>query len=326
MSSADNSTVSLVQEIVAEVAASTVSNYIALSIMTFLAFEWLITVGDEVNLFWTKKKTVATVLFILNRYTPILYMASSFSGANAWTDSSCNASVLTSIMLDALQYIPWALFSALRVHATTEKRWDVAIFVALLSLAPLAEGMVHMTFIHGEIIPGWGCGGIDTESPALSAICTLSIVSRTSLMLSDLVVVASAWAMTYRTGGLPDMKALTVPSFCARFLVNGSIYFVVLLALNATHLALSLLSVARTGQSAAGPTPSYVVSFTEPITAMLVSRFMLDLQRVKERSCGAQYGESFATEFAGGENVNVLGSLGSTLRTADLWAADADDA
>ena len=35
-------------------------------------FEWIITLGDEINLFW-KKFTLATILFILNRYIPLAY-------------------------------------------------------------------------------------------------------------------------------------------------------------------------------------------------------------------------------------------------------------
>ena len=36
-------------------------------------FEYCLTLGQEVNLFWGKKLTGAVVLFIANRYTTILY-------------------------------------------------------------------------------------------------------------------------------------------------------------------------------------------------------------------------------------------------------------
>ena len=35
-------------------------------------FEWIITLGDEIDLFW-KKFTLATILFILNRYIPLAF-------------------------------------------------------------------------------------------------------------------------------------------------------------------------------------------------------------------------------------------------------------
>ena len=46
----------------------------------------MIGLGKEINLFWREKATAATVLFLLNRYAPLVYMLASFSGASAATD------------------------------------------------------------------------------------------------------------------------------------------------------------------------------------------------------------------------------------------------
>ena len=48
-----------------------------------LVYEWATTFPDEINFFWKQKKTLATGLFLLNRYAPIIYILSSFSGASA---------------------------------------------------------------------------------------------------------------------------------------------------------------------------------------------------------------------------------------------------
>ena len=40
-------------------------------------FEWIITLRDEIDLFW-KKFTLATILFILNRYIPLAYNLIAF--------------------------------------------------------------------------------------------------------------------------------------------------------------------------------------------------------------------------------------------------------
>ena len=58
-----------------------------------LVYEWASTFLDEVNFFWNQKKTLATGLFLLNRYAPIIYILSSFSGASATTDKVSNASI-----------------------------------------------------------------------------------------------------------------------------------------------------------------------------------------------------------------------------------------
>ena len=61
-------------------------------------YEWVIGFGKEINLFWREKITAATVLFLLNRYAPLLYFLSSFSGSTATTDkvsrSTCSMQIL----------------------------------------------------------------------------------------------------------------------------------------------------------------------------------------------------------------------------------------
>ena len=53
-----------------------------------LVYEWIITVGEELNLFWFHKAAVAPrCLFILNRYTPLVYFLSSFSGSSAMSNA-----------------------------------------------------------------------------------------------------------------------------------------------------------------------------------------------------------------------------------------------
>ena len=56
--------------------------------VAFLVYEWVITMGEEVNLFWIQKAAVAPRgLFVLNRYTPLVYFLSSFSGSSAMSNT-----------------------------------------------------------------------------------------------------------------------------------------------------------------------------------------------------------------------------------------------
>ena len=43
-----------------------------INLAVLLAYEWCITFGDEVNLFWRNKMSLATCLFVLNRYVPLM--------------------------------------------------------------------------------------------------------------------------------------------------------------------------------------------------------------------------------------------------------------
>ena len=47
-------------------------------IIVILAYELCITIGDEINLFWKRKPTLATLVFAFNRYTPLTYQLVSW--------------------------------------------------------------------------------------------------------------------------------------------------------------------------------------------------------------------------------------------------------
>ncbi|KAI1783746.1 hypothetical protein LXA43DRAFT_1045275 [Ganoderma leucocontextum] len=312
------------------------SNCIAIAITALLVYEWAIGLGKEVTLFWREKVTGATVLFLLNRYAPMAYMLASFSGASVTTDKSCNASVLTSFALDNLQYIPWALFSGLRTYALCGKRWSIAIPVLILSAVPIAINLTHFYWSHGEVVPVWGCQTITVVPDNISLICAsvrpyilssgrervkltsaalpVSILPRSSLIVADAVVVTVTWFTTYSSAAMGAFSHRSVPSIAQRLLVNGTIYFVTLLILNALHLTFTLLSIATHSSET-----SYIISFTEPITAILVSRFMFDLQKAKQRT---QHRDEFSDTLGVAPPdgfSRALGSIGSTLSTSDVW-------
>ena len=44
-----------------------------INLAVLLAYEWCITFGDEVNLFWRNRLSLATCLFSLNRYLSLMF-------------------------------------------------------------------------------------------------------------------------------------------------------------------------------------------------------------------------------------------------------------
>ncbi|KAI0704982.1 hypothetical protein C8T65DRAFT_810010 [Cerioporus squamosus] len=90
----------------------------------------------------------------------------------------------------------------------------------------------------------------------------------------------------------------------------------VLLALNVLHLLFTMLSI---DYESLVPV-SYVTIFTEPITAILISRFILDLQEVNRGLVRLQSGTSeMTTAFQSQSSVNFakfIGPLGSSLVSA----------
>ena len=62
---------------------------IALAVL--LLYEWIITFDEEVELFWRKKRSVATLLFLLNRYIPLAYALSDFASPTTFEVCACIA-------------------------------------------------------------------------------------------------------------------------------------------------------------------------------------------------------------------------------------------
>ncbi|KAM5535124.1 hypothetical protein V8D89_011210 [Ganoderma adspersum] len=282
-------------QLIAIAAALAPSNYIIVAICALLAYEWVIGLGKEINLFWREKVIAATVLFLLNRYAPLVYFLSSFSGSSAFTDKvSCSA---------YLRCKPdrFAVFSALRTYALCGKRWTVAIPVLILSSVPLGLNLTRLYWSHGEIVPIWGCDTIIIVPANISLMFLLSLSGVNEL------IEPYCSASFHTTSFISNRRRCNRGR---RHLVDD---LQILLILNVLHLTFTVLSIAT--QGGGGDETSYIISFTEPITAILVSRFMFDLQKAKQKS--QRRGDVSDTLATGLDRA--LGSIGSTLSTSDVW-------
>ncbi|KAH9944974.1 uncharacterized protein BXZ73DRAFT_38142 [Epithele typhae] len=268
-----NATADEVASIIAEYAAEATANYCGIVGIVLIIYDYTITFGREVDLFWTKRFSGATVLFIANKYISLinhLFDLSLFlpirvsDRVNVRVDTCQVASTLHSLSIfscdlhaklfssvDYLQYVPWAAFSGLRAFALC-KIWILSISIALLSLVPL--GVNFSVKIYGVNDPDAG----------------------TCVMGEDL---SSADAMK------------------------------ILLVLNVLHLAFTLTSVSAN--------TSEITYFTEPLTAVLVSHFLLDLQATT-RSAVRIHGSNLSPDEPTLDTrsvyfAQVVGTLGSTL-------------
>ncbi|KAM5541384.1 hypothetical protein V8D89_004938 [Ganoderma adspersum] len=104
---------------------------------------------------------------------------------------------------------------------------------------------------------------------------------------------------------------------------DGLIYFVILAVLNSLHLAFSLASVAISALE----NSSVMTSFTEPITAILVQRFLIHLQAANHRTLGldsSQLGTN--VQWSSSLTFNrVIGSLGASISPGDVLGISEDD-
>ncbi|TBU57452.1 hypothetical protein BD310DRAFT_821614, partial [Dichomitus squalens] len=128
----------------------------------------------------------------------------------------------------------------------------------------------------------------------------VTLASRFSLILADLVGLYITWYRTHETIRIAHRNRMSgghnKPTFSFTLLRDGTIYFSTLLILNGLNVAFTMSSVSTPSQyhrtclkssQVAGNDalePSNLISvFEEPLTAILTSRFLINLQKVKRR-------------------------------------------
>ncbi|KAI0670866.1 hypothetical protein C8Q78DRAFT_1078825 [Trametes maxima] len=318
-------------DVAAQLIALYNSNFVTLclefSMMALLAYNYVITLEEEIRFYWSRKFTVSTALFFVIRYWSIAnYVVLNPLG------------VFLPFSNSYLQYVPWAVFSALRVYALSGMLWPLALFVFILSAVPGALNFTVFRFgLSGANILTIGCQPEAHALPPLVAkICeyyytrrggygilarlanssAVPIVSRTSLIVADSTVIVVTVVRTLTGGmrvraGWPGRSVRTVADV---LLYDGIMYFAVLLFFSILQVVLNRISVSISINEA-----SYIPAISEPLTAILLSRLLLDLQAASQgytsstsQSFGPRpYGEG-TLRFAAPSGM--MGSLGATTR------------
>ncbi|RDX40543.1 hypothetical protein OH76DRAFT_1450645 [Lentinus brumalis] len=242
-------------------------------------YEAFVTFDGEVECFWTARRTGASLLFFANRRVSLTVYVSGAGPARISTMSSCRLLVLATTAMQILQSIPGAVFSALRAYVLCRSK-VLGLLVLALSLAPAGANLVTYGYrLTGEKFPPFGCLGTDDTTPVLDVRNhTVVIISRVPLIVADCLLIYITWTKLSGRTALKDIRQSRRLSFSDILLRDGTIYFIVLFILNVLHLVFSVTSIAGDGDSG----QSLVPQFTAPITTILVSRFLLQLQEANQ--------------------------------------------
>ncbi|TBU28241.1 hypothetical protein BD311DRAFT_663740, partial [Dichomitus squalens] len=264
-----------------------------------LAYDYTLTFGNEVTLFWTGgHRSGATVLFILNRYITLAAQSMNLvpipSSVEVCHPTAFSGYVAASV-LGALQYLPWAAFSALRSYALSPDsyRWIVSASVFALASVPIVINM--WANLHGLSLVSDPVLGITFSTPiSASTNLKLEVVTRSSLIASDLVVLCVTWYRTYETARLSlRERGRERETFASIILLDGA-----KLILNRTLLILSVLQMT--------------------LTSILTSRFLINLQKAQRRLEDSSSGSVSLGEVAFQQQMSrntsrFIGSLGGQL-------------
>ncbi|RPD68577.1 hypothetical protein L226DRAFT_540583 [Lentinus tigrinus ALCF2SS1-7] len=248
-------------------------------------YEVCITLDREVACFWTPKqsKSGARLLFLANKWIGVIVSALTFAQmASFSSDKSCTAFTMVGAIFPGLQFIPGAVFSALRGYVLSRSK-PIALLILVLSLTPLGVNMVQYGYnLQGVLFPPFGCAVTDETTASIQM--KFLYISRVPLIVADALLICVTWSKLSSRDvlrGISRSKRLSLSDVLLR---DGTIYFIVLFVMNILHLSLSLAALAIGADGA-----SNVSIFTAPITAILISRFLLQLQELRSSYRASSY-------------------------------------
>ncbi|KAJ8489978.1 hypothetical protein ONZ51_g2582 [Trametes cubensis] len=276
------------------------------SAVALLLFHNLVTLEEVVYHLRKPKLTGSTVLFLANQYLPLavaLYFAWGWSG----DATICKREQILGTVLEALQYIPWAVFSALRLYALQRNVYWASI-VFLFSLSPLIFNFANRDAVVGHLHGShlWLLSAIYCSCSLAIFLCVVVILIRLPTILADIIVIIATWTTQYSSHRLAQ-TVRTQPALSTVALRDGVVYFILLLVLNTCRMVFDTLQLYTIDDGDCG---SILAQYVEPLTAVLVSYFLINLRqaadatRVLEETTIAEEG---TLEF------RIIGSMGASL-------------
>ncbi|KAL1951190.1 hypothetical protein VTO73DRAFT_339 [Trametes versicolor] len=230
-------------ELVDEVQTLFNETYYTFAAFALLAYEYVITFDREVRLVWGGGVTGANTLSLRliqyhKRCTVVGYMVIVGNGGPPFI---------------------WAVFSTLRGYALSGRKWWVAILIFAFFLPDIvltARSSRHLTAFWPQTCP----------KPLGSILFSFTIASRVCLIVGDLIVLIVTWHSTFGITRAARVANIRM-SLTTAILKDGTLYFACLLILNVVNIIVNAV-----------PNSSAVSAFQDPVTSILVSRFLLNLR------------------------------------------------
>ncbi|TBU47595.1 hypothetical protein BD309DRAFT_951589 [Dichomitus squalens] len=304
-------------QFVSEYASVYIGNYCFNAAAVLFMYDSIITTGDEVRNFWGRKVTGGAVLFWLNKYMTLLYMVWDL-GSNL--NKSVESCIIDSRGVAAIEFLLFtvaAAFAGIRVYAL-QKSWPLSCITFLLSMVPVGINFTDFAFGEtGGYDPPFGCIPMNNLPP--NVVQKFTIASRSCLIAADFLVIGSTWFALSRRNNI-GQGVVPKGTISSVLLVDGTIYFIFLAILNSLHLTFTMLSL----DVAYLQRTSDFGQFTTPVTALLISRFLLHLQEASLRAVGMASSQALTTSDTGSVIFErVVGSLGASIAPDEYpWQGD----
>lgn len=294
-------------EIILTVESIRTNNYVAVAALTLVVYDFALTFKREVTTVWGRKVTGASILFFVNRYLSIMCATLVVAMNSITVQASCNGAGRTFQVVTLVLILVFALFSALRIYAVWERNIILSVLILALDLVPFGMNLSLYSVLSFFAIgaPYNECVGSDPRSISLDL--KLTRATRLCVISADALVIFLIWIKTYRLSKQTRSLGMSM-GVSAMLMRDGTIYFITLLVVNVCHLIIY--------ETKGLP---YISIFIPTVTAVLISRFLLNLRQVNEDSAGGasvNFSQFSAPAFRIPESI--IGNLGEELEHGPL--------
>ncbi|KAI0351249.1 hypothetical protein OH77DRAFT_1487774 [Trametes cingulata] len=309
--------------------ALVVANSSGVAVDALLLYDTLLCFIRVVQLVWSKKTSLASVLYIINRYIPLIGNLLGSSMINTVSDTSCTILGWTTTMFALLAEIGPPAFATMRMYALSGRNGLLCGMTLLLSFVPF--------FINLCVAPQAG------QSPTACELCALLLSGHFDLsyvrpsplpcqlcMQSQTVCRLTCYPFMnqtdhreprlHDTGRLYGHRRHSAPDIQASPPHPRRIATTVAASSAATewmHI-FRVITVGRRlfmvgGLIDINTNASYVTAFIDPISSILNSRFLLNLREANEKLTAGGSSISQGSVWFAGPNL-ALGEDSSPTR------------
>ncbi|EKM50273.1 uncharacterized protein PHACADRAFT_201113 [Phanerochaete carnosa HHB-10118-sp] len=291
-------------------------DYITIAASCLAIYEFLVTIGDEIKIVWKRPITVRAVLLGSVRWCMLLAAILNFqltlSSPKCLLQDCAPPDILYWVLV-LVQFLQAALFSALRVFAIWNRSYVWSLVVFVLSIVSFVTNLNDAAMTKYELVmyPLTGISCIEESQLSARAYDIRAFrvvyITRGSLILADAIVLVLTWIKTF--GHWMNARRLNMRvSLATCLLRDGTIYFIVLLAINMTQLLTFNFSAEA---SLVGP----LVTTLPPL---LISRFMINLRAagspMSDHSVHISDQQQGQPTLQFGRSGDRLGNCGGTLQ------------
>ncbi|KAJ7638362.1 hypothetical protein FB45DRAFT_902606 [Roridomyces roridus] len=242
-----------------------IHHYLFLAPLTFLYWDHLLTLGDEVRYIWNKRKTPSSYFFFVNRYLAVFgnVVVAVYSFVDVPPDWCSSFNMFRQILLIVAQVGVCLLFT-LRIYALFGG--DRRIVSGMLGIGMVLLGVsIWAAGSSGKGgVPELACNIADPRNIAIKIAIPWEAVFIYDLMIFSALFYKS---MTARREGWTRVPLLSL------LLRDGSIYFVVMASVNLANILTSYV--------AEPALVSFLSSFASNLAVTMMSRLMLNLHAIE---------------------------------------------